>query len=78
MELLAARRVVKFSIKIGFRHAVFEGDSEVVIKSIQGNGMLNSMDSHIIKDILSYANLLQSSFFSHVCRRGNVVAHFLA
>ena len=58
VELLAARRAVKFRIEIGFRHAIFEGDSEVVIKSIQGNSMLNSLDGHLIKDILSYANSL--------------------
>ena len=39
--------------------------------------MLNSLDGHLIKDILSYANSLQSSF-SHVCRQGNAVVHSLA
>ena len=58
VELLATRRAVKFSIETGFCHAIFEGDSEVIIKSIQGNSMLNSLDGHLIKDILSYANSL--------------------
>ena len=40
--------------------------------------MLNSLDGHLIKDILSYANSLQSSSFSHVCWQGNAVVHSLA
>ncbi|XP_050290308.1 uncharacterized protein LOC126728547 [Quercus robur] len=70
VELLTARRAVTFCIETGFQNSIFEGDSELVIKSLRGKGLVNSQDGHIIKDILSYANSLQSFSFSHVSRQG--------
>ena len=58
--MLAARRAVAFAIVTSFQQVVFEGDSESIIKSLRGSGMENSLDGHIIKDILSYTNSLQS------------------
>ena len=78
VELLAARRAITFCIETGFQNSIFEGDSKLVIKLLRGMGLVKSQDGHIIKDILSYANSLQSFSFSHVSRQGNVVAHALA
>ena len=78
VELLAVGRVVTFCIETGFQNSIFEGDSELVIKSLWGKGLVNSQDGHIIQDILSYANSLQSFSFSHVSRQGNAVAYALA
>ena len=64
--MLAARRAVAFTIETSFQQAVFEGDSESVIKSLRGSGMENSLGGHIIKDILFYANSLQIFFSSHL------------
>lgn len=36
------------------------------------------LGGHILKEILSLANLFQSLSFSHVVRQGNTVAHALA
>ena len=76
--LLVARRVITFCIEMGFQNSIFEGDSEFIINSLWGKGSVNSQDGHIVQDILSYANSLQSFSFSHVNRQGNAIAHALA
>ena len=78
VELLAVRRAVIFRIEMGFQNSIFEGDFELVIKSLRGKGLVNSQDGNIITNILSYANSLQSFSFSHVSWQGNAVAHALA
>jgi len=42
LELLAARRAVRFTLEVGFQQSIFEGDSESVINSLCGPHMLNS------------------------------------
>ena len=68
LELLAVRHAFLFSAETRFSSSIFEGDSESVVKSLQGWGLENSQGGHIIKDILSYANFFQSFSFSHVVR----------
>lgn len=77
LELLAARRAMSFTLELGFSNCTFEGDSKLVVKSLQGKGTENSQEGHIIKDILYYVNSLRSFFFSDVIRQGNAVAHVL-
>ena len=78
VEILAVRRVVLFSAKMGLVNPVFEGDSSNVIKSLQDRNVAHSLRGHILKDILSYQNSFQSCSFSHIGRQGNAVAHALA
>ena len=42
LELLAARRAVKFTAELGYAQFVCEGDSESVVNSLKGLGMENS------------------------------------
>ena len=78
LEVLAARRAVQFTLELGFAHAIFEGDAEIVTKTLaEGNSSLHSI-GHIVKDIESISGLLQTKSFSHVRRQGNTVAHALA
>ena len=78
LELLVARRAVKFTTELGYAQFVCEGDSESVVNSLRGSGMENSWGGHIIKDILSQSNSFLSISFAHVGRQGNAVAHALA
>ena len=78
LELLAARRAVKFTAELGYAQLVCEGDSESVVNSLRGSGMENSWGGHIIKEILSQSNSFLSISFAHVGRQGNAVAHALA
>ena len=78
LELLAARRAAILVSETGFQQSCFEGDSEVIVKSLVGCGMEKSAVGHILKDTLSYVSLLKNYSFSHVNRQGNAIAHALA
>ena len=75
---MATRRAVLFSIETGFHNSVFEGDSTSVIKLLQDRMVSHPRIGHILKDIVSHLNSLQSLSFSHDGREGNAVAHALA
>ena len=60
LELLAARRAAILVSEIGFQQSRFEGDLEVVVKSLVGCGMEKSVVGHILKDTLSYVSLLKN------------------
>ena len=78
LELLATRRAAILVSETGFQQSCFEGDSEVVVKSLGGCGMEKSVVGHILKDTLSYVSLLKNYSFFHVNRQGNAVTHALA
>ena len=78
LELLVTKRAVRFSLEMSFNKSVFEGDSELVIKSLRHGGYENSLGGHLIKDILFTVNSFQSISFSHVVRQSNAIAHALA
>ena len=37
LEAMAARRAMLFMEELGLRHAIFEGDSELVVKALVGH-----------------------------------------
>ena len=78
LELLAAQRAVSFTAESGYDQFVCKGDSESVVNSLRGSGMVNSRGGHLIKDIVSLLNSLLSISFAHVRRQGNTVVHDLA
>ena len=65
LELLAVRQAMSFTLELGFINSTFEGDSKSVVKSLQGRGMENSQEGHLIKDIMSYVNSML--FFFSCC-----------
>ena len=77
LELLAAKRAMRFSLETGFNKSIIEGDSKSVIRSLRHGGYENSLGGHLIKDILFTVNSFQSISFSHVVRQINAVAHAL-
>ena len=77
LEAMAARRAMLFMEELGLRHAIFEGDSELVVKALVGHCLDRSSIGHIIKDCKSLRGLFQTCSFSHVRRQGNGVAHAL-
>ena len=78
LELLVARRAVIFTKEIGLQQSHFEGDSEMVIKGLQGVGTQFSSLGHLVRDTLSHVSSLWSFSFAHVVRQSNVVAHTLS
>ena len=77
LEAMAGRRAMLFMEELGLRHAVFEGDSELVVKALMGHCPNRSSIGHIIKNCKSLRGLFQTFSFSHVRRQGNEVAHAL-
>ena len=71
--MIATRRAVIFSSKIGLQQCQFEGDSEIGIKALQMGDMFSSSFSHLVRDILILVTSLQSFFLSHIVRQGNAV-----
>ena len=78
LEAMAARRAMLFMEELGLSHAVFEGDSELVVNALVGHCPDRASIGHIIKDCKSLRGLFQTYSFSHVRRQGNGVAHALA
>ena len=77
LEMIAARRAVIFASELGLQLCKFEGDSETVIKALQGRDMFYSSFGHLTKDTLILVNSLRSSSFSYIVK-GNDVVHVLA
>ena len=55
MEALACRKAVEFAIEIGLQRVVFEGDSAMVITTLNHNSAGLSSYGVIIEDICSQA-----------------------
>ena len=68
LEALLARRAVQFTLELGFKQSVFEGDSKVIIKALDNEVFSLPSIGHIVKDIWSMSGLLQTKSFSYVRR----------
>ena len=66
VEALACRRAVQFSMEIGLREVIFEGDSAVTIQALSNEISDLSTYGHLIEDILCQANGLLMFDFRHV------------
>ena len=51
VEMLAARRALWFAKELAFHSLIVEGDSEIIINSINGDNMAQSKFGHILQDI---------------------------
>ncbi|XP_075635279.1 uncharacterized protein LOC142607614 [Castanea sativa] len=78
LEAMAARRAMIFMEELGLCRAIFEGDSEIVVKALLGDFPDRSSIRHIVKDCKSLMGSSQTCSFSHVRRQSNGVAHALA
>ena len=52
--MLTARRALWFAKELGFHSLIVEGDSEIIINSINGNNMAQSEFGHIFYKTLSF------------------------
>ena len=66
LEAMVARRVMIFMEELGLRKAIFEGDSETVVKALAGDYPDRSCIGHIIKDCKSLMGCFQTCSFYHV------------
>ena len=56
LEMMAARRATVFAQEIDLQKCQFEGDSETIIKDLNGGDMSSSSFGHLIKDTLIVVN----------------------
>ncbi|XP_050258814.1 uncharacterized protein LOC126703786 [Quercus robur] len=78
LKAKAVRRAMIITTEWGFHRAIFEGDSELVVKALFGDSSHHSCIGHIAKDCKSIMSFFQTCSFSHVRQQSNRVAHTLA
>ena len=78
LEAMVGRRAMIFMEELGLRRAIFEGDSETVVKALARDCPDRSCIGYIIKDCKSLMGCFQTCSFSYVRRQSNGVAHALA
>ena len=65
VEILAARRAVRFIVELGMSRSIFEGDSEIVYKALKSVDVGHSSIGQYVKDIMSISGSLQTFSFSY-------------
>ena len=78
VEALASRRAVEFALEIGITSAVFEGDSDTILKELNNPEKSLALHGHLIEDVKVLTPFFNCCSFVHVRRQGNRVAHALA
>ncbi|KAK7832298.1 hypothetical protein CFP56_026625 [Quercus suber] len=78
MEVLAARRALIFAKELTFDHIILEGDSDIAIYAMKGEGYSTASFGHILSDIKALVAHFKHVVFRHTRRQGNKVAHNLA
>ena len=78
VEALACRSAVVFSLELGLREVVFEGDSGTITKALNLALPCLSSFGHIIDDVKTLALNFVSANFVHVKRQGNAMVDRLA
>lgn len=68
LELVAAKRVVLFSLETGTTKSVLEGDAETAMRVLQHGGWESAQGGHLIKDIFAFKNPFKSISFSYFVR----------
>ena len=68
VEILAARRAVRFIVELGMSQSIFEGDSEIVYKVLKSVDMGHSSIGQYVKDIMSISGSIRTFSFSHTRR----------
>ena len=51
VEALACRKAISFALELGVEKVVLEGDSDIIIQSLNANSICASSFSHILKTL---------------------------
>ena len=78
VEVLAARNAICLARELQFTKVIVEGDSEVVIKSLNSTNYSSTSFGHIVRDIKIASATFSEVIFCHTRRQGNRVAHLIA
>ena len=75
---MAASKALEFARELGIAKAVLEGDSQVVIMTLNSKTYVLAPYGSLIQDSLTLSNSFSKLSYSHTKREGNTVAHNLA
>ena len=78
VEVLAARNALCLARELQFDQVIVEGDSELVIKTLNSEDYSFTSFGHIIRDIKIASSTFRYLVFCHTSRQGKKVAHRLA
>ena len=78
VEALVCSRAISFTIELGLQDVIFEGDSEIIHKHLILDSPCLAAFGHIIDDSRRLISSLRNASFTHVRRKGNIVADKLA
>ena len=78
VEALAARRAMEFALELGFDNVTLEGDSEVLVKTLNARRNTLAHYGNLTVDILFLTSHFSKVQFSFVRRQCNRLAHSLA
>ena len=77
IEAMDAAKAMTFAQELGIADFMLEGDSEVVINSLQSTKVSLSTFGHLLESVKSILVTSKCIVFSHIHRTGNRVAHNL-
>ena len=78
IEARAASSALQLATDLGFNWVVLEGDSQVLMHALVDDTPFLSTVGLLIDDVRFNAALFTNLHYSHVKRKGNMVAHNLA
>nr|XP_023880239.1 uncharacterized protein LOC111992600 [Quercus suber] len=78
VEILACRKVVEFTVDVGFFELIIEGDSISVMKAFSSSSLDLSVVGNVVADIQWLIRGLKRVLINWVKRDCNRVAHVLA
>ena len=78
IEALAANKALEFAQEMGLFDVVLEGDSSLVMASLNSKDPGLALYGLLLQDTLSLSLVFSKLSYSHTKREGNTVAHNLA
>ena len=78
VKALAATQALEFAVELGIKHAILKGDSLMLILALKNGCVDLSPYGLLLDDVWYRSNFFTQLHYSHVKRKGNKVAHYLA
>ena len=78
VKALAATQALEFAVELVIKHAILEGDSLMLILALKNGCVDLSPCGLLLDDVWYRSNFFTQLHYSHVKRKGNKVAHYLA
>ncbi|KAL0427145.1 UNVERIFIED_CONTAM: hypothetical protein Slati_2889300 [Sesamum latifolium] len=78
VEAFVAREAISFAHTFQWPRIILEGDCSNIIAKLSAPGLDSSSVGPILRDVKFIAADFTRCHFSHICKTGNRVAHYLA